>query len=151
MLPLPAPLCTPTHKLKQKTEAQTENRKHWQKRLPTPARLCTPTQQKRQNQREKDDNKQKIPTKKKHDLCRCKWGAWDDCSVFFLSFFCFCSALALHMHVLEHGSLYTFAKGYSAYLHLESAFLTVYILPFSSNFSCIVCLIVAFSVCLLHE
>ena len=52
-----------------------------------------------------------------------------------------CAKCALS--VLERGSMVMFAKGVLAYIHLQTAFLSTYILTFANNFNCIVCLIVA--------
>ena len=44
-------------------------------------------------------------------------------------------------------SLYTFAKGFSAYTHLQRAFLLIKIVTCSCNFNCVVCSIEVFVFC----
>ena len=66
------------------------------------------------------------------------------CSCFVFAPFLLRSCSAL---VFEHGSIFTFAKGFSVYMHLQKAFLPIDIVRFSSNFICVVCSVFACFLC----
>ena len=78
---------------------------------------------------------------------------WNECSLRVLSSVLFCVFSGVLFSVLCSECVgawkpVNIAKGISAHIHLQRASLPIYIVTFSSNFNCVVCLIVAF-VCLL--